>query len=279
MVKEPNRPLGQRSAQSNDRESSQPPLNTPGWELDKWTLGLYGVPNLPLIQPGDDVASLVFGNTSRDGFIFRSGDIVVVAQKIVSKAEGMVVSLGEVEPSPRARELAEITGRDPRLCEVYLRESQEILGTKGRMVITRHRLGFVCTSAGVDRSNVAPDGEELVTLLPVDPDASARHIRNRLQELTGAEVAVIVSDSFGRPDRDGSIGVAIGIAGIRHLEEWDQRDLFDRPGRTGIDLVDELASAASIIMGETDERRPVVVIRGVRFTTDNNASIRELLVQ
>jgi coenzyme F420-0:L-glutamate ligase / coenzyme F420-1:gamma-L-glutamate ligase len=266
------------------KESQPPPGGGEGIdhsltpEEPRWAACIYAVPNLPLVEVGDDIAHLIFSAATEDRFVFRDGDVIVVAQKIVSKAEGAVVRLNDVEPSPRAQELAQATGRDPRLCEVYVRESREILGTKDRMVITRHRLGFICTNAGVDRSNIGPEAGELALLLPRDPDASARAIRDTLRALTGCDVAVIISDSFGKPDRDGAIGVAIGLAGIRHLEEHERYDLFGRLRDTSINLVDELAGAAMMIGGETGERLPVVVIRGIPYTRDDSASIRKLLV-
>jgi len=244
--------------------------------LGNWTVGLYGVPSLPRVVEGDDIGTLVCAATRKAAFAFRDGDIVVVAHKIVSKAERAIVRLAEVEPSQKARELAEKTGRDPRACEVYLRESEAILGTSGRMVITRHRLGFEDTNAGVDMSN-GPGGEEIAVLLPTDPDASARRIRDRIRELAGVDVAVIISDSAGRADRHGSIGEAIGLAGIRHLEVRRQTDLNNRSMIASLALVDELASAAFLIMGECDEGLPVVVIRGVRYTRDDDAAIHSLL--
>lgn len=245
----------------------------------KFDAGLYVVPNLPLIKAGDDVGQLIYERATDDGFVFEDHDIIVVAQKIVSKAENAVVRLSEIEPSEEAKELSKRTGRDPRLAQVYLNESAEILGTKGRMVITRHRLGFECTGAGVDRSNVAPREDEIVTLLPEDPDGSARRIRSKISELTGKQVAVLIADSFGKPDRDGSIGIAVGIAGIRHLEERRQQDLFGNPKNTKIALIDEIAAAASTLMGQANERSPVVVIRGVNYTVDENASIRDILIR
>src|SRR5947209_4037458 len=225
------------------------PVSSPvGRGLHGWTACLYVVPNIPLIQQGQDIAQLIYTKASEDSFRFRDGDVIVVAQKIVSKAEGAVVRLNDVEPSPRAQELAQATGRDPRLCEVYVRESREILGTKDRMVITRHRLGFICTNAGVDRSNIGPDAGELALLLPRDPDASARAIRDKLRALTGCDVAVIISDSFGKPDRDGAIGVAIGLAGIRHLEEHERYDLFGRLRDTSINLFDDRDGSSLGIM-------------------------------
>jgi len=245
--------------------------------LGFWTAGLYAVPNIPLVRQGDDVASLITSAIQSDGFELENGDVLVVAQKIVSKAEGATATLAEIVPSDQARTLSQATGRDPRVCEVYLRESAEILGTKGSMVITRHRLGFVCTCAGVDDSNVGLRGDGTVVLLPQDPDASAEWIRLRVREQVKKDVSVIVSDSFGRPDRDGAVGVAIGVSGIRHLETFNQQDLFGNPITTRVALVDDLAAAAAMLMGEANESRPAVVIRGIRFTRDNAAEIRHLL--
>ena len=247
------------------------------WSLDAWDVGLHAVRGIPLVRRGDDLVAVVCAAASVAGFGWSDGDVVVVAHKIVSKAEGAEVALGEVVPSPRAHELAAATGRDPRLCEVYLQESAEVLGTNGRMVITRHRLGFLCTNAGVDGSNAGPAGEQRVVTLPVDPDASARRLRTGLRARTGRDVAVVVTDSFGLPDRRGAITLAIGLAGIRHLEERESQDLYGRRTHSALMLVDGLAGAAGILMGETDEGTPVVVVRGVRYTRDDAASIRGLL--
>jgi coenzyme F420-0:L-glutamate ligase/coenzyme F420-1:gamma-L-glutamate ligase len=146
------------------------------------------------------------------------------------------------------------------------------------MAITRHRLGFLCTNAGVDRSNAAAPGDDAVVTLPPDPDASARRIRERLRALAGCDIAVIVSDSFGLPDRRGPITLSIGLAGIRRLEERPSRDLYGRPADSALMLVDALAGAAGIVMGETDEAVPAVVVRGARYTRDEAASVRGLLV-
>jgi coenzyme F420-0:L-glutamate ligase/coenzyme F420-1:gamma-L-glutamate ligase len=245
-----------------------------GFDLGRWAVGLYPVANLPLVEEGADVGRLISEAAAGDGFAFHDGDIVVAAHKIVSKAEGAVVRLADVEPSPRAHDLARATGRDPRLCEVYIRESAEILGTSGPMVITRHRLGFRCTNAGVDRSNVAPDRGDAVLTLPRDPDASARRIRAGLRARSGHDVAAIITDSFGLPDRYG----AIGLAGIRHLEERDSQDLYGRKAHSALMLVDALAGAAAMLIGEIDEPIPAVVVRGVRYTRDEAAAIRGLLV-
>jgi coenzyme F420-0:L-glutamate ligase/coenzyme F420-1:gamma-L-glutamate ligase len=243
----------------------------------RYNVCLYAVPNIPLIQNGDDISQIIYHVATEDSFTFAEKDIIVIAQKIVSKAENAFVKLSEVVPSSKAIELAEKTGRDPRLCQVYLDESTEVIRVKGRMMITRHRLGFEASSSGVDRSNVAAHKDEVVVLLPRDPDASAQRIRTGIYQLTGKDVAVIINDSFGRRDRDGSIGTAIGLAGIHHLEERQQQDLFGNPSNSKIALIDEIAGAASILMGQADEKYPVVVVRGVNYTIDNNASIKNIL--
>jgi coenzyme F420-0:L-glutamate ligase / coenzyme F420-1:gamma-L-glutamate ligase len=213
------------------------------------------VGGLPEIQEGDDLAALIAERTELD-----DGDVLVVAQKAVSKAEGRVVRLAEVEPSDEARSLA--GGEDPRRLEVILRESQRLVRTRPPLVIAETRHGFVCASAGVDSSN-AP-GAETVVLLPEDPDASAARLRERLRELTGTEVGVIVSDSFGRPWRQGTTDVAIGIAGIRPL--LDLKGERDAAGyelhATVIAVADELAGAAELVLGKT-AGFPAAVIRGV----------------
>ena len=243
----------------------------------KFDAGLYRVRNIPLVAAGDDIGQIIYRCATQDGFSFEDRDIVVVTHKIVSKAENAIVRLSEIEPGEQAQELAAKTGRDPRLCQVYIDESSEILGVNGRMVITRHKLGFINTVAGVDRSNVAPHALGIVILLPKDPYGSARRIRSCIQALSGKEIAVIIIDSFGKPDRYGAIGTAIGIAGIRHLEERHQQDLFFNPSNPHIALIDELAGAASLLMGESDEGYPVIIVRGVPYTRDENATIAAIL--
>lgn len=202
----------------------------------------------------------------------------MVAQKAVSKAESRAVALAGVSPGPEAGDLARRTGRDARLCQLYLDESAAVLDVRGRHVATVHRLGFTCTVAGVDMSNAAPAAEGIAVLLPADPDDSARRIRAGLRELTGASVAVIVSDSFGSPDRVGAIGAAIGIAGIRHAEEpAGEHDLFGNRSAPVMNRVDEIAAAASILMGQTAAARPVITGRGIQYTDDEDAAISRLL--
>ena len=230
--------------------------------------------NLPIIQKGDNIAKEILGAFAKESVDIQEGDVLVIAHKIVSKAEGAIADLTTIKPSQKALELSQKTGRDPRLCQVYLNESAEVLEVRGRMVVTRQRLGFVCTNAGVDRSNI--DGDVAV-LLPKDPDESARRIRQEILEMTGKKVAVIISDSFGKPDRYGAIGVAIGIAGIAPLEMKAQRDIFGKEMNAEIALIDELAGAASILMGEADQKLPVVLIKGVHFTVDETANIKKIL--
>jgi coenzyme F420-0:L-glutamate ligase/coenzyme F420-1:gamma-L-glutamate ligase len=228
-------------------------------------LTLFPIPGFPLVRPGDDLAALIAQRLAAAGMQLQAGDILVIAQKIVSKAEGRLVRLGDVTPDERARAVAEITGRDPRVVHVVLGESRAVLRARKGLLVVENRNGWVCANAGVDRSNVAPEnGEEQLALLPLDADASAERIRARLGELTGVLPAVIVNDSHGRAWRVGTVGVAIGCAGLPPV--WDQRGLSDLFGYTlqasEECIADELAAAASLVMGQSDEGRPVVLIRG-----------------
>ena len=215
---------------------------------------------LPEIEADDDLGLLLHDAAARAGGL-QNGDVVVVAQKAVSKAEGRVVALADVEPTERARELAGPEG-DPRQVEVILRESAEVVRSRPPLVIAETRHGFVCASAGVDASN-AP-GEEVVVLLPLDPDASARRLREALGRLSGADVGVIVSDSFGRAWRQGTTDVALGVAGVAPLR--DLRGTTDARGRelrtTQIAVADEIAGAAELVMGKA-RRVPAAIVRGV----------------
>jgi coenzyme F420-0:L-glutamate ligase/coenzyme F420-1:gamma-L-glutamate ligase len=226
-------------------------------------ISILPVEGLPEIGEGDDLAALIAERAE-----LADGDVLVVAQKAVSKAEGRVVRLAEVEPSQRARELA--GALDPRRLEVILRESVRLVRVRPPLVIAETRHGFVCASAGVDASN-APEPSSLV-LLPEDPDASAARLRTRLRELTGVEVGVIVSDSFGRAWRQGTTDVAIGLAGIRPL--LDLKGVRDPAGyelhATVIAVADELAGAAELVLGKTD-RVPAAVIRGVDVRGEGSA--------
>ncbi len=231
-------------------------------------ISIVPVEGVPEIKEGDDLAALIAERAELQG-----GDVLVVAQKVVSKAEGRVVRLVDVEPSDEARRLA--AGEDPRRLEVILRESKRIVRTRPPLVIAETRHGFVCASAGVDASN-APDSETVV-LLPDDPDASASRLRERLREVTGAEVGVIVSDSFGRPWRLGTTDVAIGVSGIGPL--LDLKGERDAAGyelhATTIAVADELAAAAELVLGKTS-RIPAAIIRGAAIAGEG--SVRDLLM-
>ena len=228
---------------------------------------------------GAELAPLLAAALASSGLTLAPGDVVVVAQKIVSKAEGRRVLLADVTPGPRAMELAGITAKDPRLVELMLSESREVLRAKPNVLILEHRLGFVMASAGVDQSNV-PRSEHgpAALLLPEDPDASARRIRDELQALLGVPVGVIINDSFGRAWRNGVCGIAIGVAGIPAL--IDRRGSPDREGRplevTQVAAADELAAAASLVMGQGDEGVPAVLARGFPYAL-REGSAQELV--
>jgi coenzyme F420-0:L-glutamate ligase/coenzyme F420-1:gamma-L-glutamate ligase len=229
-------------------------------------ISLVPLEGIPEIRPGDDLAETIAAALAAAGIGLTDDDVLVVTQKVVSKAEGRVVDLRSIEPSDEAREWAERWGKDARQVELVLRESAEVVRkAEGGLIISRTRHGFVCANAGVDLSNTG--GDELATLLPVDPDASAQRLRDRLGELTGARPAIVISDSFGRPWRSGIVNVAIGTAGIAALE--DLRGTPDTDGRemrsTIIAVADELASAADLAGGKVAQR-PVVLIRGAAYT-------------
>lgn len=225
---------------------------------------LIALSGIPLVQRGDDLAEVVARAVSDNGLRLEDGDALVVAQKIVSKAEGRQVRLADVQPSPPALELAAATGKDPRIVELVLSESEEVLRFRRDVLVVAHRLGFVMASAGVDQSNIA-DGDETALLLPLDPDASCRRLRAALRERCGVDVAVVVNDSHGRAWRKGVVGVSVGVAGMPALlDRRGEVDLFGRKLRiTEVALADELAAAASMVMGQAGEARPVVLCRGL----------------
>ncbi|MBN2084867.1 MAG: coenzyme F420-0:L-glutamate ligase [Anaerolineales bacterium] len=233
------------------------------------SLRLTALANFPLIREGDDLARLILAGLDAGGLRLEDGDILILAQKIVSKSEGRLVDLKGVEPSVRARAIAEKSQKDPRFVEMVLRESREVLRVRPGLLVVEHRLGFICANAGVDRSNIgAEDGEgERVLLLPEDPDASCRSLRSRMKEEAGAEVGVVINDSHGRAWRNGIVGVAIGVAGLPALEDLRGRmDLYDYQLQiTQVAAADELASAASLLMGQADEALPVVHARGFPY--------------
>lgn len=230
------------------------------------SVSLHPLAGVPLVEPGDDLAEILIGVLRDNGLELVDGDILVVAQKIVSKADGLYVDLDSVEPSDEARALAEKVGKDPRHVEVVLRESDEIVKVGPHVIVTAHRLGFVMANSGIDESNISHDRGSRVLLLPRDPDGSAALLKQRLDTAFGAKVGVVINDSFGRPWRNGVVGVAIGAAGVSSLvDRVGGSDLFGRKLKvTEIAMADELASAASLLMGQGDEGIPAVLIRGFR---------------
>ncbi len=229
---------------------------------------LTAIPGIPAIRPGDDLVAILADAMVGADLAPRDGDVLVVTHKIVSKAEGRYRSLARVTPSARARELARATGKDAALVELILSESREVLRYRPELIIAEHRSGVVMANAGVDHSNVPGEqGEERVLLLPEDADASSASLRTALGARFGVTVAVVISDSVGRAWRNGVVGLAIGAAGLPALQ--DLRGRLDREGRalnvTQVALADEIASAAQLLMGEADEGRPAVLVRGIAW--------------
>jgi len=236
---------------------------------------IIAIAGMPEIRPGDDLAALILEAARGQGADVEDGDVLVVTQKIVSKAEGRLVDLRQVEPSLHARELAAQTGKDARLLEVILRESRRIVRQEGGVIICETKHGFVCANAGVDTSNV---GGSMVSLLPLNPDQSAERIRAAIQEeKAGASVAVIISDTFGRPWREGHTNVAIGVAGMSPIKDYvGQSDPHGYVLRVStMAVADELAAAAELVMGKLS-RVPVAIVRGFDYQRAEG-SARELI--
>lgn len=224
------------------------------------------LPGIPLVQPGDDLAALILAALAQAGQTLQSRDVLVLSSKIVSKSEGRFVTLADVQPTPAALELAAETHKDPRIVELVLQESRRISRKAKHVLVTEHRLGFVSANAGIDQSNVDAT-QERVLLLPHDPDASARRLRETLHDRTGADAAIIISDTHGRPFRVGNVGVAIGVAGMQAVTDLrGQEDLFGR--RLEITMqgyADLVASTAHLLCGEAGEGRPVIHMRGLDY--------------
>lgn len=239
----------------------------------KSEIQLLALRGLPEVRPGDDLVALIVSASVGTDTAFTAGDILIVAQKIVSKAEGRLVDLGTVAPSRRAVEIGERQQRDPRLVEVILKESKSLIRQDAHVLITETHHGFVCANAGVDRSNV--DGRDWVALLPADPDASARALQQRLRELMGLDLPVIITDTFGRAWREGLTNAAIGVAGLAPLVDF--RGQLDDHGKelsaTVLAVADELSAASGLLMRKT-ARIPVVIVRGYDAARgDGNASM------
>ncbi len=255
------------------------------------SLTLTPLSNIPFIRHGDDLADILVTGLVESGIQLEDGNILVLASKIVSKAEGRMANLADVEPGERALELARQTEKDARLVELMLQESNEVLRTRVGTIIVEHRLGFVCANAGIDHSNVSPPlplgeglgvredaAEEWILLLPRDPDHSSRVIREKIEAKTGKRVGVMVIDSHGRAWRNGTVGVCIGLSGIPALvDERGWKDLFGYTLRiTIVGVADELAAAASLVMGQAAEGTPAVHVRGFPYPL-GEGSLKELL--
>ncbi len=244
------------------------------------TVTLTALPGFPLVKPGNDLGALLIETLERAGLKPEERDILVVAQKIVSKAEGRYIDLNQITASERAQELARAVDKDPRLVEAILSESTEVVAHKTGVLVAAHKLGFVMANAGIDRSNLEPEGEgEWALLLRQDPDASAAALKTQMEARYGVELGVIVSDSNGRAWRNGVIGIALGAAGLPALRDMvGRRDLFGRTLEvTETGFADEIAAAASLLMGQADEGLPVVLVRGLSWReppTDARALLR-----
>jgi len=238
---------------------------------------IIAVENLPLIEKGDNLAELISNAAKKQSTPLQENDIIVVTHVVVSKAEGNIINLDDVIPSERANEIAQQTSKDPALVEVILRETKEIVRIGQNSIITETNSGIVCANAGIDRSNVS--GVRNVVPLPKNPNASAQNIRQRIKQLTGVNIAVIVSDTHGRPFRLGEINVAVGVAGIKPIRDRrGEKDLFGyvlRIKQTAI--ADELCSAAELVIGQANEGIPAAIIRGYSYETIEGASTTELI--
>lgn len=251
-------------------------------------LTLTPLNNVPLIRQGDDLADIILASLVSENIQLRNDDILVLAQKIVSKAEGRMVNLASVTPTQRALDLAGQTEKDPRVVELMLQESSEVLRARPGVIVVEHKLGFICANAGIDHSNVTSlspigDGQETkvdeyVLLLPENPDHSAKEIRSQLKQKTGMDVGVMIIDSHGRAWRNGTVGICIGLSGLPALiDERGWKDLFEYTLKaTIVGVADELAAAASLVMGQAAEGTPVVHVRGFPYPL-GEGSLKELI--
>ena len=239
------------------------------------SLSLHALPGIPMVQPGDDLAGLIGDGLARAGLTPQAGDVFVLAQKIVSKSEGRTVLLDTVTPGPEAEELGARIGKDPRIVQAILGEAVRVVRARPGLLIVEHKLGFVMANAGVDQSNVdGRDGQARVLLLPEDPDGSAQAIRTQLTARFGVPLAVVINDSFGRAWRRGTAGIAIGVAGLPALVDLrGNPDLFGRILEVSIiGFADEIAAAASLLMGQAAEGQPGVLVRGLRWTAEESTA-------
>jgi coenzyme F420-0:L-glutamate ligase/coenzyme F420-1:gamma-L-glutamate ligase len=240
----------------------------------------YGLEGFPLIRGGDNVPKIIVGVCRDNGLDIEDHDVIVVAQKIFSKAERRILRLEDTVPSKKAKKLSKVTGKDPRFVELVLRESKTVLKASREILLVKDRRGFVCINAGIDKSNI--EGEENFALLPENPDHSARRCRLAIQKLTGKSVAVIICDTYSRPFRRGQVNFAIGVSGIDLFRDYrGKRDLFGHVLRVkNVAVVDEIAAAAELLIGQGAEAIPVVIIRGLEESVEvrEDGSVSELTI-
>jgi len=243
-------------------------------------VNIIGLENFPLINAGDDLAKIIVETAAKNNVQIENGDIIVVSQKIVSKAEGRVVkiSISQITPSEKALKLAEKVRRDPKLMELVLKETKRVIKASPEILIVEDKRGLICINAGVDKSNVPRDS---YSLLPENPDKSARKIRERIAKLTGKNISVVICDTFSRPFRRGQVEFAIGIAGIKPFKDYrGQRDLYNNLLKVkNVAIIDEIACAAELVMGQAREAIPVAIIKNLkRAETSEKSSIEELAI-
>lgn len=243
------------------------------------SVNIIGLESFPIVKQGDNLAKLIVATLQREGVILNDGDVIVIAHKVVSKAESRIVRLKDIKPSEKAEKIAKVTLKDPGLVELILQETKSMVKASPEILIVENRQGFACINAGADKSNV--EGEDAYALLPTDPDQSAKQIRSEIMRLTGKKVAVIISDTYSRPFRRGQVEFAIGVAGIDPFRDYrGQKDLFDYVLKVkNTAVADEIASAAELVMGQGEEGVPVVIIKdlgGIKWK--ENASSNDLLI-
>ncbi|RLI04834.1 coenzyme F420-0:L-glutamate ligase, partial [Candidatus Bathyarchaeota archaeon] len=240
---------------------------------------IIGIEGIPVIKPGDDLAKIICEAIKKQGLTLEEGDILVISQTIVSKAENAIIKLSNVKPSIKARIIAKSTSKQPEIVEVILKEASEIIRLRNTHLITRTKHGFICANSGVDLSNVS--GGDMVTTLPKNPDLSAKKIREQIKKLTGTDVVVIISDTSGRPFRMGQVNISIGVSGMNPiLDRRGEKDLFGYELKVKeIALADELASAAELVMGEAAEGIPVALIKGYKKYEKNEEAKASWLIR
>ena len=238
-------------------------------------LNIFALEKIPLIIPGDNLAKIIFNALKKSKLVIQDGDVFVIAQKIVSKAENRYVTLNEILPSKRASVLAQKTDKDPRLVELILRESKKVVRFRKGVIVVENKLGFIHANAGIDRSNIESDSlNTRVLLLPKNPDLSAKQLQKELSKILLKKIGIIINDSTGRAWRNGIVGIAIGCSGVSVLSDLrGQKDLYGRTLEvTEVGIADELASSASILMGQSNEGLPVVIIQGLKLSNDKRGS-------